>query len=170
MFSCSLSLPAVSRLFPRTTSDSHHLKYSADKPVFLIDTAVLWVPRLPPHSVKHSLPHHTATSVKAPPSAPSFSPYITYCCLFGSVSVFMAAGSRRKTAVSPLPSVKCLPRDCDSLYLIPLADHPEVFQQNPVRKEWEGCLPRTPHLSVVTFCGHLLSRRHDRLLLSQSVC
>lgn len=81
----------------------------------------------------------------------------------------MAAGSRRKT-VSPLPSVKCLLLDCNLCYLIPLADHPDVFQQNPVRKEWEGGLPRTPHLSVVTFCGHLLSRRHDWVLFSQSVC
>lgn len=81
----------------------------------------------------------------------------------------MAAESRRK-AVSPLPHVKCPPLDCNSRYLTPLADHPGLFQQNPVRKEWVGCLPRTTHLSVVTFCGHLLSRRHDWLLLSQSLC
>lgn len=100
---------------------------------------------------------------------PHLPPCVTCCCLVGPLSVFMAAGSRRKT-VSPLPSVKCLPLDCNSHSLIPLADHPEVFQQNPVRKEWEGSLPRTPHLSVVAFCGHLLSRRHDWVLLSQSVC
>lgn len=97
---------------------------------------------------------------------PLSSSCITCCCLFRSV---MAAGSRRK-AVSPLPHVKCPPLDCNSRYLTPLADHPGLFQQNPVRKEWVSCLPRTTHLSVVTFCGHLLSRRHDWLLLSQSLC
>lgn len=37
MFSCSLSFPAVSRLLPRTTSDSHHLKYSEDSLFSLIN-------------------------------------------------------------------------------------------------------------------------------------
>lgn len=48
-----------------------------------------------------------------------------------------------------------------------LADHPGLLQQNSVPTEWRACLSRASYLIMVPFCGYFLSRRYDRLLLSQ---
>lgn len=47
------------------------------------------------------------------------------------------------------------------------ADHPGLLQQNFVPTEWRACISRASYLIMVPFCGYLLSRRYDRLLLSQ---
>lgn len=52
-------------------------------------------------------------------------------------------------------------------YLVYLADHPGLLQQDFISEEWGDYLPRASYLTMVPFCGNLLSRRYDWLLLSQ---